>query len=190
MEKLRDTLRCQIRLRSRRCPNALSLAIDSQSVKASETVGKDTRGYDGGKKINGRKRHIVVDGGGLPVDVMVTAADVTDRDAARLLLKRLHDARPEIVVVWADQGYTGELIDWARDELGITMIVVKRPKNSVGFVLLPKRRVVVRTFGWIMRARRNVRDHERLPESSEAHINWIAITLMTRRLIRVKHVVG
>jgi transposase len=115
---------------------------------------------------------------------MVTAADVTDRNAARLLLKRLHDAHPAVVVVWADQGYTGELIGWAKENLGITMIVVKRPKNSVGFVLLPKRWVVERTFGWIMRARRNVRDHERLPEHSEAHINWTAVTLMARRLTR------
>jgi transposase len=186
VEKLRDLLRAKIRVRSKRCPNAVALMIDSQSVKASETVSKATRGFDGGKLINGRKRHIVVDGGGLPVDVMVTAADVTDRNAARILLGRLHDAHPEIVVVWADQGYTGELIAWAKENLGITMIVVKRPKNAVGFILLPKRWVVERTFGWIMRARRNVRDHERLPSHSEAHINWTAITLMTRRLTRTK----
>jgi transposase len=142
VEHLRDLLRRQIRIRSNRCPNAVSLVLDSQSVKASETVGRDTRGFDGGKLINGRKRHLVVDGGGLPVDVLVTGADVGDRDAAKLLLKRLHDAHREVVVVYADNGYSGEdFAGWAR-QLGIRLIVVKRPRDAKGFVLLPKRWVV------------------------------------------------
>jgi transposase len=186
-EQIRDELRRMIRIRSKRPMNAVALVVDSQSVKASETVSKATRGWDGGKAINGRKRHICVDRGGLLVDVLVTPADCGDRDAAQFMLKRLHDAHPEIVVVYADSGYSGELVEWALDELGITLIIVKRPRNAKGWILLPTRWVVERTFGWIMRARRNVRDHERLMAHSEAHINWTAITLMTRRLSRPRN---
>jgi transposase len=184
VEEIRDRLRRRIRVRSKRCPNAVEVIIDSQSVKASETVSAGSRGYDPGKRINGRKRHLVVDGGGLPIIVMVTPADVFDRDAARVLLTRLHDQHPEVTRAWADGAYSGELIGWVRKTLGITLTVVKRPKDAKGFVVLPKRWVVERTNSWVLRARRLVRDHERLISHSEAHLNWSAITLMTRRLTR------
>jgi transposase len=179
---IRDQLRERVRRKMGRCPNAVTLVIDSQSVKAAETVSKATRGYDTAKAVNGRKRHLAVDTKGLLVDVLVTAADVTDRDAARLLLARLRSAHPEITLVWADSGYSGELEKWAKDQLALTMCISRRPPGARGFVLVPRRWVVERSLSWIMRARRLVRDYERLPHHSEAEISFSAITLMARRL--------
>ncbi|UQU66858.1 hypothetical protein COUCH_11560 [Couchioplanes caeruleus] len=115
----------------------------------------------------------------------VTAADVTDRDAARSLLPCLHNSNPELTLMWADNGYTG-LAEWARNELDLTLKVVKKPSNQVGFKVLPRRWIVERSLSWQIRARRSSRDYERLPEHSEAHITWANITLMTRRLARTK----
>jgi transposase len=179
---IRDQLREHIRRRMGRCPNAVTIVIDSQSVKAAETVSKDTRGYDVAKAVNGRKRHLVVDTKGLLVDVLVTPADVQDRDAARTLLRRLCREQPQITLMWADSAYGGELVEWARKNLHITVKISKRPPGAHGFVVLPRRWVVERSISWIMRARRLVRDYERLPLHSEAEISWSAITLMTRRL--------
>ncbi|MFF2126566.1 transposase [Streptomyces olivochromogenes] len=159
--------------------------MDSQSAKGAETVSETTRGYDANKHINGRKRHLLVDQDGLLVDLLVTPADIQDRDAARVLLPRLHAEHPEIVLVWADNGYAGdEFSTWAQTTLGITIKVVPRPKDAKGFVLLPKRWVVERSNSWTMRGRRNARDYERLMSHAEAHIQWAFITLTTRRLTR------
>ncbi|MGW2600013.1 IS5 family transposase [Streptomyces klenkii] len=181
---IRDQLRRRIRCGSGRAPHAVAIVIDSQSVKAAETVSKATRGYDAAKKINGRKRHLVVDTRGLPLLVMVTPANVSDRDAGREVLFRLRLMHPELTVVWADSAYAGGLVDWARSFLKLTVKTVSRPKNTPGFVILPRRWVVERSIAWIMQARRNARDYERLPQHSEALITWAAITLMTRRLTR------
>jgi transposase len=135
--------------------------------------------------INGRKRHVVVDTKGLLVAVKVTPADVTDRQAARDLLSGLHERNPELTLMWADHAYTG-LTGWARDELHLTFKVVKKPPNQIGFKVLPRRWIVERSLSWLMRARRNARDYERLPEHVEAHITWANITLMTRRITRAK----
>lgn len=186
--RILDQLRRRLRLRRRRCPWPVRVIVDSQSVKGAETVSNATRGYDANKHINGRKRHLLVDQDGLLVDLLVTPADVQDRDAARILLTRLHAEHPEIVLVWADNGYGGEEFStWAQDTLGITIKVVPRPKDAKGFVLLPKRWVVERSNSWTMRARRNARDYERLMSHAEAHIQWAFITLMTRRLSRHHH---
>jgi transposase len=91
---------------------------------------------------------------------------------------------PEIAIVWADSAYAGKLVTWAKTYLDITIKTVRRPPDAKGFVVLPRRRVVERSWSWIMRARRHCRDHERLPEMSESLITWAAITLMTRRLTR------
>ncbi|MFH9426626.1 IS5 family transposase [Streptomyces sp. NPDC017529] len=184
LKRILDQLRRRLRLRSRRCPWPVRVIIDGQSVKGAETVSRATRGFDPGKMINGRKRHLVVDQSGLLVDVLVTPADVPERDGARILLARLHAEHPEIVLVWGDSGYGGKLIDWARDTLGITIKTVPRPKGAKGFVLLPKRWVVERSNSWTMRARRNARDYERKMSHAEAHIQWAFITLMSRRLAR------
>ncbi|MGW7824694.1 transposase [Streptomyces puniciscabiei] len=119
------------------------------------------------------------------VDLLVTPADVQDRDAARVLLTRLHAEHPEIVLAWVDNGYGGEEFStWAQDTLGITIKVAPRTKDAKGFVLLPKRWVVEGSNSWTMRARRNARDYERQMSHAEAHIQWAFITLMSRRLAR------
>ncbi|MDH6137992.1 transposase [Kitasatospora sp. MAA4] len=114
VERIRDALRTRLRVDAGKIPNQVTVIVDSQSVKAAETVSKATRGYDAGKKINGRKRHIAVDSLGLLVTVVVTAADVSERDAARVLLWRLRKIHPQLTLVWGDGAYSGSLIDWAR----------------------------------------------------------------------------
>lgn len=168
LKKILDQLRRRIRLNSDRCPWPVRVIIDAQSVKGAETVSNATRGWDQGKLINSRKRHLIVDQDGLFVDLLVTPADVQERAAARILLTRLHAAHPEIVLVWADNGYSGaDFAAWAQTALGITIKVVPRPDNAKGFVLLPKRWVVERSNSWTMRARRNARDYERLMSHAE-----------------------
>jgi putative transposase len=186
VEQIRDTLREQIRVQAGRTPQPSAAAIDSQSVRAATTVGTSTRGYDAGKKINGRKRHIAVDTMGLLLIVVVTAASLQDRPAGRMLLPLLHRCQRGIRLIWADGGYSGTLPEWAKDTLGITVSIVKKIVGQTTFVVLPRRWVVERTFSWITAARRNVRDYERLPTHSEAFINWSMITMMTRRLARQK----
>ncbi|MFF7689444.1 IS5 family transposase [Streptomyces syringium] len=181
---IRDELRRAVRVSSGKTPQATAVIVDSQSVKASETVGRDSCGFDGAKLINGRKRHLAVDTRGLILLVMVRPADVTDREAAKELLFRLNVMHPEIATVWADSNYAGKLVAWAKDRCDITLKTVRRPPNTKGFVVLPRRWVVERSLSWIMRARRHCRDHERLPQVSESLITWASITLMTRRLTR------
>jgi transposase len=184
VEHIRDRLREQVRVRAGREPQPSAGAIDSQTVRAADTVGAATRGYDGGKKVNGRKRHIAVDTMGLLLVVMVTAANLQDRPAARLLLSKLRSVQAGIRKIWADGGYSGTLVDWAKTTLNITVEIVKKIVGQSTFIVLPRRWVAERTFSWITQARRNVRDYERKPEHSEAFINWSMITMMTRRLTR------
>jgi transposase len=184
ISQIRDQLRRTVRRQSGRNPNPVTMIIDTQSVKGAETVGKASCGYDPAKKINGRKRCVLVDGGGLLLAVMVTPADRTDRDIARDLLWRVRLTHPELTLTWADSAYSGTLVGWARDFLDLTIKIVSRPPGQRGFVVLPRRWVVERTLSWIMRARRNCRDYERLVQHSEAHISWSAINVMTRRLTR------
>lgn len=181
---IRDQLRRRIRTNLGRCPYPVTLIVDSQSVKAAETVGRNSRGFDPGKKINGRKRHVAVDTQGLPVMILVTPGDMSDRDAARELLWRLRMTHPQIAQVFADRAYAGQLVTWAHDFLDLHLRTVARPKGAKGFVVVPRRWKVERTLGWLMKARRNVRDYERLPEHAEAHLTWALITIMTRRLAR------
>lgn len=184
VDQIRDTLREHIRERAGRQAKPTAAAIDAQSVRAAETVDTSTRGYDGGKKVSGRKRHIAVDTMGLLLVVMVTAASLQDRPAGRPLLRLLHRAQRRVRLVWADGGYTGTLLNWAKTTVNITVEIVTKIANQTGFVVLPRRWVAERTFSWISQARRNVRDYERLPAHSEAFINWSMITIMTRRLTR------
>ncbi|MBX9399622.1 IS5 family transposase [Streptomyces sp. TRM72054] len=182
--QIRDQLAGRIRRDMGKGPRAVATVIGSQSVKAAETVSKATRGYDAGKKINGRKRHLVVDTRGLPLMVMVTPADLHDAAAAKEVLFRLRLMHPEITIVWADSAYAGKLVDWAKQHLNLTIKPVSRPKDASGFVVLPRRWVVERSLAWMMHARRHARDYERLIQHSETLITWAAITLMTRRLAR------
>ena len=149
---------------------------------AADTVPTATRGWDAAKKVNGRKRHIAVDTTGLLLDVVITAASVQDRDAARPLLWNLHRACPRVRLTWADSGYQAHrLTTWAT-ALRITLQIVRRPDGLHTFTVLPRRWVVERTFAWISKHRRTVRDYEHLPASHEAMILWAMIALMTRRL--------
>ena len=167
---------------ARRAPTAA--IIDSQSVKGPEMVARTGRGYDAGKKINGRKRHIAVDTGGLLLMVLATAASTQDRDAAKPLLWNLRLASPSITLAWADGGYACKLVTWAKTALHLTLEIVKRPDDLHAFKLLPRRWVVERTLSWITRHRRTVRDYERLPARHETYIYWSMIIVMTRRLAR------
>lgn len=184
IDHIRDRLREQLRRNAGRNAQPSAGAIDSQSVRAAPTVGTPTRGYDAGKRINGRKRHIAVDTMGLLLVVMVSAASLQDRPAARLLLPLLRAAQRGIRLIWADGGYSGTLPEWAKSTLDLTVEIVKKIVGQTSIVVLPRRWVVERTFSWICQARRNVRDYERLPEHSEAFINWSMITMMSRRLAR------
>ena len=184
-ERLLDTLRDRARLRDGRAATPSAGVVDSASVKAAETVGRNSRGYDAAKKINGRKRHIVVDTLGLLLVVMVTAANVQDRDAAKPLLEKLRKSFCRIRLVFADSGYAGKLVTWAVENLKVKLQIVKRTdKNS--FQVLPRRWVVERTLAWITSHRRCARDYERLPKHHESMVRWAAIRLLSRQLARHK----
>jgi transposase len=156
--------------------------IDSQSVRAAETVRKHSRGWDAGKKVNGRKRHIAVDTMGLLLAVLVTPASTQDRAAAPRLLRLLRATGRRLRHVWADGGYTGHSIDDAR-KLGLRMQIVQRLHTHT-FTVLPRRWVVERTLAWITRHRRCARDYERHPTHHTAFTQWAMIRIHTRRLTR------
>jgi transposase len=161
--------------------------IDSQSIKADAVVGADSRGFDGGKLVNGRKRHVVVDTLGLLLGVMVTAADTGDRTAAKELLAQVADAHHRLNLIWADGGYTGSLVEHCLATFALVLAIVKRSDDMCGFVVLPKRWIVERLFAHLMRSRRLVRDFERRTTSAEAMVYWSMTLLMTRRLARPHH---
>ncbi|GLY71720.1 hypothetical protein Atai01_83390 [Amycolatopsis taiwanensis] len=142
-----DRLRDRVRLAEGRNAAPSAGSIDSASVKAAETVGATSRGFDAGKKINGRKRHIAVDTLGLLSCVLVTSAGVQDRVAARNLLARLRYICPSIRHLWADSGYTGTLLDWAKSLFGLTIDIVAKLAGQTTFVVLHRRSVVERTLG-------------------------------------------
>lgn len=182
--RLIDGLRERIRVAAGRAPLPTAGSIDSQSIKAADTVGAGSRGFDGGKKINGRKRHIAVDTLGLLLAVIVTPASVQDRDGAHTLLALLRERFTRIKLVWADGGYAGRLVLWAKSSLHLAVTIVKRSDDVTGFVVLPRRWVVERTFGWLLRHRRLVRDYERRPDHHEAMVLWATVSIMTRQLTR------
>jgi transposase len=183
-QQIHDALRDLVRVHEGRDPLPTAAIIDSQSVRGADTVPGATRGYDAGKKVNGRKRHIAVDTGGLLLAIIVTVAAIQDRDAAHRLLTQLHGRFSTIILVWADGGYAGRLVIWARKVLALTVEVVKRTDDVKGFAVLPRRWVVERTFAWISKFRRCVRDYETLPAHHEAMVHISMIMTMSRRLAR------
>jgi len=140
------------------------------------------RGDDAGKQVKGRKRHIVVDTLGLILAVVVHAASIQDRDGAKLVLARLAGGFPRLRLIWADGGYAGKLVGWVMEHQGWTVAIVKRAVGEKGFVVLPRRWVVERTFGWLGRYRVLSKDDEQLPESSETLVLIVMIQIMLRRL--------
>lgn len=162
--------------------HATAGVIDSQSVKTTSVPSN--RGFDAGKKINGRKRHILVDTLGLMMAVVVTVASIQDRDGAKLLLKGIKGSGKKLRKIWVDGGYRGVLVEWAQSKCKILLEVVLRSEEAKGFVLLPRRWVVERTFAWLNNNRRMSKDYERFCDTSETFI-YIAMTrLILLRLVK------
>lgn len=182
-ELVHDSLRAQVRQVEGREPQPSAAIIDSQSVKTTDRGGE--HGYDAGKKINGRKRHLLVDTLGLVWLVVVTAASTQDRDGARTLLAVLATQMRRLRVIWADGGYAGTLVGWLwslRQWGKLHLELVQRSAQGKGFQRLPHRWIVERTFGWLHRWRRLSKDYEYLTQTSECGIRVVLIFLMVRRL--------
>jgi len=158
-------------------------------VKCADTVASGSSGYDAGKKIKGRKRHILTDTQGLLLGVLVTPASVQDRDAARVVFCVFCHLLLTLSIIFADGGYAGKLEGFVSaagqtfgHAAGLVLSIIKRSDKAKGFVLLPKRWVVERTFGWLVKARRLVRDHERNPRHHEALVYIAMIGHSARHL--------
>lgn len=179
-QRIHDTLRAEVRRKAGRHKHPTAACLDSQSVKTSSAASE--RGFDKGKLVSGRKRHVLVDTMGLVLAVVVTAASVSDPAGARQVFRRMGGAWKNLRKVWVDGTYRGKLVAWVAEHLWFRLQPVLRSDDMKGFVVLPRRWVVERTLAWLTQCRRLGKDYERLSSSSEAMV-YIAMTrLMLRRL--------
>ncbi len=178
--RMHETLRSQLREKKGRHKHPSAGSLDSQSVKTTSVPS--SRGFDAGKKIQGRKRHILVDTLGLIMTVTVTAACVQDRDGLKILLRRFGIHRKKLRKIWVDGAYRGEILEWVRARFRCLLEVVLRSDDIKGFVVLPKRWVVERTFAWLCNHRRLSKDYERFARTSETLIQIAMMRLMLRCL--------
>jgi putative transposase len=193
LRRAHDRLREEVREAEGRDRNPSAAVIDSQVVKTTR-VGGPERGYDGAKRLAGRKRHILVDTNGLVLAAKVHSADLPDRDGGRRVVGE-GSGRPRLELLWADGAYTGGFREWLRRHFGWRLEVPHHPDRQLwrygleekprGFQLLPRRWVVERTFAWLGLSRRLSKDYERLPETGEAMIYGAMSRIMLRRLARV-----
>jgi len=184
-EEIHEKLKNIVRVTEGRHQSPSAGILDSQSVKTGTWVNKEV-GYDGGKKLKGRKRFALVDTFGLLIAVSVMAASVPEREGAKVLLQKVKEKSApgaRLIRIFVDGGFSGEeFMKMIMNTLGFIIEVVLRPQDAKGFVLLPKRWVVERTFGWFNHWRRLNKDYELLPETTEAFIYVGMIRLMLRRL--------
>jgi putative transposase len=179
-QRIHDQLRTAVRVQAGREPEPTAGVIDSQTAKGTATTS--AAGYDAGKKIKGRKRHLLVDTIGLVLVVVVHLANVQDRDGAKLVFARGGAECRRLQTVWADGGYAGKLVDWVRETKSWTLEIVRRSDDQAGFHVLPRRWVVERTLSWISNCRRLSKDYEFHAATSEAMIHLAMTRLMLRRL--------
>ncbi|MCM0594498.1 MAG: IS5 family transposase [Gloeotrichia echinulata DEX184] len=183
--RIHDRLREWTRVDCDREPIPSEAIIDSQSVKSAAMVSLEV-GYDAGKNVKGRKRFLTVDTLGLVLRVLITAASVGEREGGKQVLKKVKQMEPSVSrlhTIWVDAGFDGNpFMRWVMDFCRWIVQVVIRPKESRKFVLLPKRWVVERTFGWLTWCRRLNKDYELLPETSETFVYIAMIRIMVRRL--------
>jgi transposase len=183
-DDVHESLREAVRRAEGRDPQPTAAVLDSQSAKSA--CGGEHIGYDAGKRVRGRKRHLLVDTLGLVLICVVHAASVQDRAGAKLVLGWLADQYPSIGLIWADGGYANSidasLVGWADQDLGVKLEIVKRDDDVKGFQVLPRRWVVERTLGWLTHCRRLCRDYERTIAHAEDFVKIAMIRLMAARL--------